>query len=73
MCAQLPICGVAVFTFLPLVVIPFSPSSFISGIHFGNKNQSNTMGLQFVVPGIFKYVLYNILDVVFEVKWNTNS
>jgi hypothetical protein len=46
---------------------------FISGIHFGYENQSNTMGLQFVAPRILISVLYNILDVVFEVKWNTNA
>ena len=63
-CAQLLVCGVAVFAFLLLTAIPFSCSSFISGIYFGYQNQRNTMELQFVPSGIFKSVLYNILYVV---------
>jgi hypothetical protein len=72
-CTQLPVCCVAVLAFMPLVAILFSCSSFISGVHFGDRNQSNTMGLQFVPSGILKSALYNILYVVVEVTWITNS
>jgi hypothetical protein len=51
----------------------FSCSSSISGICFGEQKHSNTMELQFLPSIILKSVLYNILYVVFEVKWTTNS
>jgi len=72
-CAQLPDCGVAVFTFLPLMMTLFSCSSFISSIHFGEQKHSNATGPQFVPSRILSSVLYNILYVVSGVKWSTNS
>jgi hypothetical protein len=40
----------------------------ISGIYFGKLKHSNIMWLQLVLFGILKFVLYNILCAVFDLK-----